>query len=188
MHVNLKRPLLIAFALSLIVSALIGIFVFLFRNFGIVEINVILTTVAISGFSLAGLCNAIIFEKKNFISLSIVGFVIDVLGFVYSIIAIWNFIPLENIFKTFISLIILTVAFAHISLILLIRPRSRMVKISLYSTITSNIIISLMLLSVIMLNMDLSDQMHFRILGVLIVLVSLGTIVTPIFNKIIMLR
>ena len=63
--VNLRKTFLITMIISLSISALIGIIIFLFGDFGDSEVKILLTTLSIGGFSLTGLCCSVLYEKKN---------------------------------------------------------------------------------------------------------------------------
>ncbi len=63
--IPLKQTLLRTLIGALILSALIGIYAFLFGDFGETEVKILLTTLTISYFSVTSLACAAAFEKKN---------------------------------------------------------------------------------------------------------------------------
>lgn len=79
---NYKKYLLISLIVALVISALIGIYIFLFSDGTETEMNVLSTTVSIGVFSLIGLCCATLQNRKGLKWLSILGVfaILDVLG------------------------------------------------------------------------------------------------------------
>jgi hypothetical protein len=188
---NFKKTFLITMIISLSISALIGIFVFLFGEFGETEAKILLTTLSIGGFSLTGLCCSVLYEKKKYIGFSFLGMALSILGFLTSILVIWEFV---NIFegwfnitgwgKLTLALIILAFSSAHSCLLLLINPEKSPVKYALFATLLFIGIVTLMLVLLIFEIINNPGEFYFRLLGVFAILNVLGTIVTPILNKI----
>ena len=79
--------------------------------------------------------------------------------------------------------IILSVAIAHISLLLLVSPKSENVRYSLIATIVFVSTVALMLIKSTLTEFE-ESEFYFRLLGVFSILDVLGTIATPILNKI----
>jgi len=188
---NLKKTFLITMIISLSISALIGIFVFLFGNFRDTEAKILSTTLSIGGFSLTGLCCSILYEKRKFIGFSFFGMASSILGFLTSILVIWEFVDVfEGFFditgwgKLALTLIILAFSSAHACLLLLINPEKSSVKYSLFATLLFIGIVALMLILLVFEIIDNPGEFYFRLLGVFAILDVLGTIVTPILNKV----
>ena len=87
---NFKKTFLITMIISLSISALIGIFVFLFGDFGETEAKLLLTTLTIGGYSLTGLCCSVLYEKRKFTPLAISGMIISTVGFLFTVMVIWK--------------------------------------------------------------------------------------------------
>ncbi|MFT7615962.1 MAG: hypothetical protein ACI8Y7_000789 [Candidatus Woesearchaeota archaeon] len=183
---NFKKTFLVALIISLSISALIGIFVFLLGNFGETELRLLLTTLTIGGYSLTGLCCSVLYEQKRFIPLAVSGIVISIIGFFYTVLAIWELVDLNTQFswKALIFFIVLSVSIAHICLLLLLKSDHLAVNGSLSATIIFIAIVALMLIILILNDFDNVGEFYFRLLGVFAILDVLGTIVTPILNKI----
>ena len=184
--VDFKKTFLIAMIVSLCISALIGILVFLFGDFGDTEARLLVSTLAIGGYSLTGLCCSVLYEKRKYISLAISGMGISVIGFLYTLLMIWEFFEFSSNepWKLLIILIVLSVSIAHTCLLLLIEPKTKLVSGSLISTIGVIGIVATMLVILVLMEFDNFDEFYFRLLGVFAILDVLGTIVTPIVNKV----
>lgn len=173
--------------ISLSVSALIGIIVFLFGNFGSTEIRLLLTTLSIGGYSLTGMCCSILYERKLFPSFSIVGTGISIIGFIYTILTIWEIIALDEVWKGLLIFIILSWSSAHSSLLLLIESNKTVVKSSLSATLIFIGIVAIMLIVLVLGEISITES-FYRWLGVCAILDVLGTIATPILNRIVYLN
>jgi hypothetical protein len=182
-NLDFKKYFLRTLVIALSVSALIGIFIFLIGDFGETEIRLLLTTLTIGGYSLTGLCSATNQKQPNLKSFSLLGMLISVIGFAVTIGAIWEIIDFNDIWKTMVVFIILSVAIAHISLLLLITPKTANVRYSLIGTIVFVSIVALMLIKSTMTEFE-ESEFYFRLLGVFSILDILGTIATPIINRI----
>ena len=183
MDINFRKIFLISLIIALSISALIGIYIFLAGNFGDTESKLLLTTLSVGGYSLTGLCSATIQKQNNLKWFSILGMLISTTGFLITIGTIWEFFDFNDIWKTFIIFIILPIAFAHISLLLQIKPKTTYAKHSLVWTIIFISIVALMLVTSTLTEFRESET-FFRLLGVFSILDVLGTIVTPILNRI----
>ncbi|MDP6156726.1 MAG: hypothetical protein QGH39_08440 [Candidatus Thermoplasmatota archaeon] len=180
---NIKKKLLISFIISLILSALIGIFIFLLGEFREVEVRLLLTTLTIGAYSLTGLCCAVIYEKKRFQPFAIVGIIISGLGLLYTLMFIWEGVDGGEGWKILVIFLILAFGIAHICLLLLIKSNKPLVNYSLIGTIICISILDFMLIILIKVEFDM-EEFFFRLLGVFAILDVLGTIVTPILHKI----
>ncbi len=182
--ISFKRAFLISLVASLVLSALVAIVVFLIGNFGETEFRVIATTLTIGLYSLTGLCGSIMLERKKYPGLALIGILISVVGFLITLLAIWELVEFDDFWKIITILIILAVAIAHACLILLIESNKAVVRYSLFGTLVFISLVALMLIMLVLLEFDLADNdFAYRLLGVFAVLDVLGTIVTPILKK-----
>ena len=116
--VPLKQTLLRTLISALILSALIGIYAFLFGNFGETEVKILLTTLTISYFSVTSLACAAAFEKKRAPLLTIPGLAAGVIGFLMFVPGIWaEWFDSEPYAKTMIILGIFSFSFAQACLL-----------------------------------------------------------------------
>lgn len=180
---NFKKYFLRTLVIALSISGLIGIFIFLVGDFGETEAQLLLTTLSIGGFSLTGLCSTTIQNRNNLKSFSIIGMTVSLIGFLFTIGAIWEFVDFEDIWRVVMIFIILSVAIAHASLLLQIRPKTDNIKYLLIATLVFISFVTIMLIKSTLTEFD-ESEFYFRLLGVFSILDVLGTIVTPILNRI----
>ena len=162
---------------------LLGIIIFLLGTFESTEVKLLLTITSIGGCSLTGLCCTTICTNKKYRIFGFVGIGISVLCFLMSLFNIWgNLHNIENSWKEFLSLIVLAITFAHISLLLNIKIANRLVQNVLLATIIFIGIVAVMFLTIIFTKFE-NDNFFYRLLGAFSILDVVGTIVTPILNK-----
>lgn len=188
---NLKKIFLIIIIASLSIGALIGIIIFLFGDFGELEFRLLLSTIALAGFSLTGLSCSILYGKKRFIALAILGIIISIVGLTYTLLMIWKFMEFwnEDLVNTLIIFIVLAFSVAHICLLLLIKFEKSLVKYFLSATIFFIILVAYMIINIVLKEFDFSTkndlgELYYRLLGVYVILDVLGTIVTPIISRV----
>lgn len=179
----MKKILLKCLIGTLIISALFGIVIIVFDLWDDTMAKVLFTAISVFLFSIPGLCSSTIYETK-YKPFSIVGMIAALLGCLYMIFSIWVF-SIDNIFddfsfEIFTSLIVVSAYCAHASLILLINNDNKIVKYFRLATIILISIFDAMLLYMININ----ELLNEKLVVVTLILASLGTIVTPILNKI----
>jgi len=185
--INFKKIFLISLIISLSISALLGIIIFLVGNFGEIQVRILLTTLTIGGFSLTGLCCATLLEKKRFSAFAIFGMIVSIFGFLFITSLIWEIIDwdsFDNIWKVMIITIILAFSTAHASLLLLVKSDKTIVNVSLATTLLFLSLVALELIILVLGEFRHIDNMWYRVLGVFAILDVLGTIVTPILLKV----
>ena len=180
---NYKKFFLRTFIIALSISAFIGIVIFLVGDFGETEMKVLGTTLAIGGYSITGLCSSTIHNRNEFRSFSVIGMLISVFGFFFTITAIWEIIDFDRFWQILVIFTVLAVSVAHVSLLLQIRPKTNNIKYSLIATIIFISIVALMLIKSA-INKFEDSEFFFRLLGVFVILDVLGTIAISILNKI----
>lgn len=102
---------------------------------------------------------------------------------IYFLLLIWeifNFDFLDNLLWKFVlTCILLSISFGHICLLLLINSTEKIVKIFRNGTITLSIIMDLFLL----IEIFVETELNWKLLSILAILMVLGTIVTPLLDK-----
>ncbi len=184
---NFKKIFLITLIISLSISALLGIIIFLIGEFGHTQTRILLTTLTIGGFSLTGLCCATLLDRKRFSIFAIIGMIISVLGFLFTTSLIWEIIDWDSsnvISRTVIIVIVLAFSTAHASLLLLIKSDKTLVNVSLSTTLLFLSLVALELIILVINEFGNVENVWWRILGVFAILDVLGTIVTPILLKV----
>jgi len=138
-----------------------------------------------SGYSLTGLCCSILYTKRKFVFLPILGIFISIVGFFYTTLVIWQefYFNYDFTFKTLIILIILVISIAHSCLLLLINSQKILVAIILWTMIFFITIVAILLIILTVYWFEGFDEFYFRVLGSFAILDVLGTIVAPILNK-----
>ncbi len=182
-NIQLKKIFLRILIGSLSASALVGIIIFLLGKFGDIEEKILATTLVIGACSLLGLCNTSIFQKEKVRWLGVTGVALSVTALIYSLALIWVHNDSRVVMRIFASLIIWTVTVSHICLLLLINCADSIVKKVLNAAIVFILTVSVML-SIIVWADKITNDFYFRLLGVFAILDVLGTIVTPILNKV----
>ncbi len=183
-NTSFKKVFLITMIISLSLSALIGIILFLIGDFGEIESKILFTTLTIGGFSLTALCSSALYDKHRYVAFSSLGMIIAVIGFLSTTTAIWEILDFDDIWKMIIISIILSASIAHSSLLLLIKSEKTIVNVSLVSTLLFISIVAIMLIVLVLSEFDLDFEFYYRLLGVFAILDVLGTIVTPIILKV----
>lgn len=182
-NINFKKYFLTTLVFALSIGAIIGIFIFLVGDFGETEVKLLFTTLALGGFSLTGLCSTSIQKRIDLKSFSNIGITISVIGFFITLAIIWEIVTLDYSWKTMLVFIILSLAIAHISLLLQIKPKTNSIKYSLIGTIIFIALVAMMLIKSTLTKFE-ESEIYFRLLGIFSILDVLGTIVTPVLNKI----
>lgn len=181
---NYKKYFLISLIAALGLSALVGIYIFLFGDAEETEMRILTTTLAIGVFSLLGLSCATLQNREGLRWLSITGVIIPIIAFIITVYGIWSDSEIKDLWKAAGIATTLAVGLAHVSLLLLIRIKSSKTKYVLAATILFIIIVSVMFINGILCDFG-QDEFYFRLLGVFAILDVLGTITTPLLNKLI---
>jgi len=180
-NLPLKRTLLRTLIGALILSALIGIYAFLFGDFGETEVKILLTTLGVSYFSVTSLACAAAFEKKRAPLLTIPGLAAAVVGFLMVVPGIWaEWFDSEPYGKTTAILAIFSFSFAQACLLSLatLERRYRWV---LYGGLGSIFALALVVSGMIVFEAD--DEWLFRFAGVLGILDGCATVSVPVLYK-----
>ncbi|MES2621681.1 MAG: hypothetical protein V4615_12595 [Bacteroidota bacterium] len=180
---EIKKLFLRIVIVSLILSGLLGIFIFLFGEFKETEVKLLLTTLSLGGCSLTGLCCATIYPLAKFKVFSVIGILTAGLCFIITMLNVWgDFKNIEDTWKLLLSLIVLSVTFSHISLLLNIRPANHLVESVITVTIVIVSTVAVMLLTLIFAEFD-NWEWFYRLLGSFAILDVLGSIVILILNR-----
>jgi len=186
----MKNSILKVLIFSLCASALVGILFILTGGFGsgfVIQLQILSTTSTVFGFSIAGLCCSTLYEKEKYRTFSKIGMITCLFGCLLLIGIIWNFISVFSsgfVWQLLFTSIVLSFSFAHLSLLLLINSQDNMVEKIKKITIILAIILNAMILNIIWSIFPFYSEFYGRLIAVLSILVVLGTIVSPILNKI----
>jgi hypothetical protein len=182
-----KRYLLLAVATIICLAAFGSIYILVFGRFNETEVRVMGTTLSLAVFSLTGLCCALWLEKKQLLPLAYAGIIVSALTWLLSILLIWEVIKyssksIEPLSKADATGLVLSVALAYSSLMLLLRSHTTLVDNIIYFSLGCISIIAIMLIGWIIFEWHVRDQ-YWRALGVFAILASLGTLLAPIARK-----
>ncbi len=179
-----KKLFLKIFVGFLIVSALIGIYIFAIGDFDELEMMALVSTASGGFFSLMGLVAAAYHEKNKQSLLGKTGIIASVVAFILSLFLIWEWIDPDIVYKiAFISFVVAP-SIAHACLLFFIEtdhPTTSMVR---KVTIGLICVTAFFLIGGIMIEFDWGS-LFWRLIGIVGILNVLGTIATPIIHKIV---
>ena len=180
---NLRKVFLYLLITSVAVSAVLGIGVILFGEFGEFETKVLLTTLTITCTSILGLACGAYFESKHARTLPVAGIFFAIVSNGLSIFMIWaQDSSNDKLLKTTLTATIFAVACAHLSLISLATLDARF-KWSRYTIYTAVAALAAILLWILWLEPESTSDIISRVIGVLSIIIAALTVVTPVFHK-----
>ena len=178
----IRKTILKTLIITFIIGALIGISAVLFDLWNDVTEKVLESTVDIFVFSVLGLACSLNYEKSENKLVSTIGMAICSISCIYFLLLILEILKLdfwELSWKFTLSNILLSVSFAHICLLLLIDSSNKNVKYFKNGTIGLSIFMDLLFLIEIYAEIEI----RWKLLLVVAILIALGTVVTPLLNK-----
>jgi hypothetical protein len=182
-HLNLKKFFLYLLIASVAFSAIVGIFVILFGNFGEFETKILLTTLAVTVTSILGLANGAYLETGRGRVLPILGIFFSAISAVLWISLVWYGTAETAFFaKLLLSINLFAAACSHASLLSVARLDRRFIW-ARYAAHASVWSLAAILLYSIWRSFENITDFQTRIIGVLSIAVAALTIVTPIFHR-----
>ena len=176
---DLKRTFLVAALASLILSAGIGIAIFLFGDLGETQSKLLLTTLAVAGFSLTGWASVARDSSWWLWPLQPLGAAASVVGLVVVTLNIWELI-VENdrVWQLIATLSLVAFSLGHLSLLSAFRPANLLVRVCWLATIAAVLAVAFVLMNGIWgpIHPD-NREAFFRILGIAVILDVLGSLV-----------
>jgi hypothetical protein len=181
--INSKRAFLYLLIVSVALSALIGIAVLIFGNFGEFETKVLLTTLTVTVTSILGLaCGAYLETGKGRI-IPLAGIVVASISCVMWIYLVWHGTVHEDFYaQILMSLTLFSATCAHICLLSLANLDKRFIW-SRYAFIAADSVLTAYLLFLIWNDKWIDNDITPRVIGVLSIIVAALTLITPIFHK-----
>ena len=177
----------ISFLYSLIasvgVSALIGIGVLLFGNFGNFEIRVMMTTLTVTATSILGLACGAYLESGRGRLMPAAGIALSVIAAMMTFLIIWNvYDRSETFIKATGTATLLALCCSHLSLLSLARLDAR------FRWSRNAVHVFIWLLAAILLYLmwfepEGSSDLVFRVIGILSILIATITVMTPVFHR-----
>jgi hypothetical protein len=180
-HSSLKKPLLYALVVSVILGAILGIVLILRNTWGWFEVRIILTTAIVAGASLCGL--ACDLSKTPFGSnlLPKSGLVLTAIAAALLLLGIWSDIDSEAYWKSVISVSIFAVATVHVCLLSIAKLIGRFQWVYF---IGCQIIYGLATLLTILILWEVNSDAMWRFVAALAIVVAALTLVIPILHRI----
>jgi hypothetical protein len=181
--INLRRLFLYLLIGSVSLSALIGIGVLLFGNFGLIEVRVLMTAVTVTIVSVLGLACGAYIEVRGGKYLPIAGIAFSVIAGLMSFFIIWDVLDDDELFiKSFLTATLLAAACSHLSLLALARLDRRF-SWTRISAVVCVVLLCSILLFILWFEPTGESDLIYRVLGVLGILLASITVVTPILHK-----
>lgn len=179
-----RRLFLYLLIASVAASALIGIGVVLFGDFGEIEVRVLMTTLTVTVTSIFGLaCGAYLESGRGSQAVPLAGIAMSVAAALMCFLIIWNILDdSEPFIKAFITAAILAAACSHYSLLSLARLDRRFAWTRVAAAVCI-VLLCAVLLYIIWLEPYGDSDLVYRILGVLGILLASITVVTPVLHK-----
>lgn len=179
---NLRKLSLYSLIGSTAVSALIGIGVILFGDFGTLEGQILATTLTITGTSILGLaCGAYLELGKGKI-MPFAGIAFAVATAICAFLQIWEIVEASaNFIKVAGTLLILAISCSHLSLLGLAKLDQRF-KWSYQLAFVCIWLLTAIFLFLIWFEPDLDGDFLPRLIGILSILIASATVITPVFH------
>jgi len=174
----MKRVLLHTVIATLVLAALVGIYVFLLGSFGKTEAKILFTTLAVSYFSVTSLACAAAYEKKRYPLLSLPGLALGVVGFLLFIPSIWaEWFEIEAIGKAMGTVGVISFSFAQACLLSLGTLERRLAWVY-YAAVASVIALAAIISGMIVF--EAHGEWVVRVLGVVGILDGCFSLCVPI--------
>jgi hypothetical protein len=179
---SLRRWFLTALIGSLVISAVIAIFILIFGGeFDETEGKILFTTLSVSFFSLTGLGSAAPLERGSRSPLAYLGLALAVGGFIFFLLGIWtSWLEEENYGNSMGIVAIFSFSFAQAGMLSLVRLQDTA---RILTPATMLIIFALAALASTLIIREDSGTGYFRALGVLAVVDALGTVTIPLLGR-----
>ncbi|NBC04991.1 MAG: hypothetical protein GVY20_15005 [Bacteroidetes bacterium] len=177
---EIKNLSLKSFIGFLILTAIIAIITVISGEVGDVQARILGTTFTISIASICAMSCASFLEKRNFKPAGISGMIFSLLSAILIITEIWSEIGGDLYFDITIAAVVFAFSFAH-SLLLYLPDLADDKKWVQHTTAVTITILAVQIIAAIWFEID--NQLYFRTMTVVAILVGLETLVIPILMK-----
>ena len=178
---SLKKPLLYALIISVILGAILGIVLILRNTWGWFEVRVMLTTVIVAIASLCGLACDLSKLPLGVNLLPRAGMILTALSAAMLLLGMWSDITSEAFWKSAITLCTFAVATVHVCLLSIARLARRFRWVSF---IGSQLVYGLAIMLTIVIVGELESEGLWRFIAALSIVVAAITLVIPILHRI----
>jgi hypothetical protein len=182
---SMRRIFLQTIIATLVLTALVGIFVFLFGSFGKTEAKILGTTLTICFFSITSLACSAAFEKKRYPLLFIPGLVLGIAGFLLFIPGIWaEWFEIEAAAKVMAIVGVLSFSFAQACLLSLAILERRL-EWAFYTAVALILALALIISGMIVFEPhgDWIMRVLLRVVGVVAILDACFSLCVPILQR-----
>ncbi len=180
--ISIKRVFLHTVIATLVLAALVGIYVFLFGSFGRTEAKILCTTLTICYFSITSLACSAAFEKHRQPLLSIPGLTLGLLGLGFFIPGIWaEWYEVQAVAKAMGIVGVLSFSFAQASLLSL-APLQRRLAWVFYAAVASILVLAAIISAMILFEPH-DEHTVIRVLGVVAILDGCLSLCVPILHR-----
>ncbi len=190
---GLRRIIVWVIVVSLVITAAVGIATLLSGEMGETQSKVLITTLAIAGFSVTALCHLAVINRDVRV-VGWAGIVSSALGLVAALMLIWRSWEYEENYsqglwdfvnKAFVVLLICALSFAHANLMLLLaHSRRRWMRMALGANLILITLVAVMVIPAVVSNGEFPSALiadtYWRLFGVVAILDALGTIALPV--------
>jgi hypothetical protein len=176
-----KRPAVQVLIISVVVSALLGIWALLKGDFGAFEGKVLATSLSISGASILAMACGAAWTRSPFPLLPRLGLVLALAGFGLLILFVWGEVDVAGPWKTCATLLVFATAAAHASLLSLRRlpPGRGWLLLGAYASGAA-----LATLIVVVMWREIDADWPWRWIGVFSILLCAFTVLVVVFERI----
>ena len=179
----MKKKVITFFIVCILVLAFFSIITVLFDLWNEFTSNIISTCILLLFFSIPFLCCYTIYKKPNKKYISMVGMIVCCICCTYVILVNWNLISFPLFDRTSWALaiesILLPISFGHISLLLFLELKTKVARWIRIYTIAISALFDFSVFSFFLFSFFANGK-YFLIL---IILIVVGTVLIPIFNK-----
>jgi len=159
-------------------SALLGVYALLAGEFGRIEARVLLTSLTVSATSILAMACGVAWERAALGRVPAVGTVLAVVTCLLTIVGIWADPRSVAYFKVTVSVCLAATACAHASLLALATGAPRWSRLAGYG-----LACALAAAVALMVWLEADDELAWRWVGVLAVLLAAATIAVPVLHR-----
>ncbi|MEO8042829.1 MAG: hypothetical protein ABI646_09485 [Acidobacteriota bacterium] len=180
---KMRRLFLYLLIASVGLSAVIGIGVILFGNFGNIEVRILFTTLTVTVTSIFGLACGAYLETRRGKYLPLTGIGLSIVSALMCFLIIWNVFDDNEVFvKSFLTTTLFAAGCSYLSLLSLARLDRRFSWTQI-AAVVCTVLLCAVFLYILWFEPEGDSDLIYRILGVLGILIATITVVTPILHK-----
>lgn len=173
----MQKYLILTFVISLIFTGLVGISVISANTFNDTQFKILISTLAFTVYSILGLCcNTVV--KTDKVGVGKLGILVCVIGLIVALITTWGTFDWVSLLKARFSLLIVAIAFAHCSLMLLIDNPHAIVISARNTSIMASMMTTFLTISFFYSSTANDDTFKLALIGLIVTVIA--TIIAPV--------